>query len=151
MIRKHRHRFSTGVVHSYTGSLEEVQQLLALDLYIGINGCSLKTQDNLAVVAQIPEERLMLETDAPWCDIRPTHASHSHLNSTTSGWAPVAFDSKKKERFVMGAMIKGRNEPCNIQQVLKVMASVRQVQPEHLASIVYRNTCRVFFPHEESA
>lgn len=37
-IKKNRHRFTHGVVHSFDGSDEEVKQLLALDLYIGING-----------------------------------------------------------------------------------------------------------------
>jgi TatD DNase family protein len=43
IVRENRHRFSTGVVHSFTGDLEELNDLIAMDLFIGVNGCSLKT------------------------------------------------------------------------------------------------------------
>jgi TatD DNase family protein len=67
-----------GVVHSFTGTVEEMKELvrrfsanrqqhidpsqLTFGLYIGVNGCSLKTTENLQVVSQIPLSRLMLET-----------------------------------------------------------------------------------------
>jgi TatD DNase family protein len=43
IVKENRHRFSTGVVHSYTGDLEELEALLDMGLYIGVNGCSFKT------------------------------------------------------------------------------------------------------------
>ncbi|RQM19473.1 hypothetical protein B5M09_007085 [Aphanomyces astaci] len=67
MISRHRDSFRDGVVHSFTGSAAEAKQLVDLDLFIGINGCSLKTQDNLDVVKSIPIDRIMLETGThPW-------------------------------------------------------------------------------------
>ena len=51
-----------GVVHSFTGTLDEMNELVQLGFYIGLNGCSLKTQDNLDVASKVPLDRLMVET-----------------------------------------------------------------------------------------
>ena len=75
IVKENRHKFSTGVVHSYTGDKEELEQLLEMGLYIGVNGCSMKTAENCGIVKLIPLDRIMLETDCPYCDIRNTHAS----------------------------------------------------------------------------
>jgi len=50
ILKENRHKFSTGVVHSYTGDLEELNELVNLGLYIGVNGCSFKTEENLKIV-----------------------------------------------------------------------------------------------------
>jgi len=75
IVRQNRHRFTRGVVHSFSGTLEELQAFIDLDLYIGVNGCSLKTKENCEIAKLIPIERMMLETDCPYCDIRNTHFS----------------------------------------------------------------------------
>ncbi|GLD96333.1 hypothetical protein PINS_up005016 [Pythium insidiosum] len=138
IISKNRHRFTNGVVHSFTGSTEEAMKLVELGLYIGINGCSLKTEDNLDTVRAIPASRLMIETDAPWCDIRATHAGFSHVKTT--------WPTKKAEKHDDNAMVKSRNEPCTLIQVLEVVSAVRGADPVELGSQVHENTINVFFP-----
>ncbi|EAA27581.3 deoxyribonuclease tatD [Neurospora crassa OR74A] len=68
-----------GVVHSFTGTLEEMQELMDLGLFIGVNGCSFKTDENCAVVKQIRLDRIMLETDGPWCEVRGGHEGWKYL------------------------------------------------------------------------
>lgn len=58
-----------GLVHSFTGTIEEMQRLVAMGFDIGINGCSMKTEDNISVVKEVPLERLQIETDGPWVSI----------------------------------------------------------------------------------
>eukprot|EP00743_Colponemidia_sp_Colp-15_P004262 GILK01004598.1.p1 GENE.GILK01004598.1~~GILK01004598.1.p1 ORF type:complete len:295 (+),score=47.75 GILK01004598.1:45-929(+) len=137
VVSQNRDRFGTGVVHSFTGDLAEMQQYIDLGLYIGINGCSLKTAENLDVVKSIPIDRIVLETDAPWCDIRPSHAGYRFIQTRRS--------EKKKERFERGHMVKGRNEPCNLRQVAEVVAAVLEVTVEELNETVLESTNKLFF------
>ncbi|KAG6074564.1 hypothetical protein E4U15_006106 [Claviceps sp. LM218 group G6] len=67
------------VVHSFTGTLDELNELMDLGLYIGINGCSFKTADNCEVVRAVRLDRIMLETDGPWCEVRPSHEGFKYL------------------------------------------------------------------------
>ena len=55
-----------GIVHSFDGSAEEAAELVELGLYIGVNGCSLRTEQNVEVVRSMPLGRIVAETDAPW-------------------------------------------------------------------------------------
>lgn len=133
ILNKYRDRLRGGaVVHSFTGDLEEMKSYTDLGYYISFNGCSLRTDEGLANAAAVPEHLLLLETDAPWCGIKATHPSFSKVDTT--------FPTKKKEKFEAGFMVKDRNEPCTLVQVLEVIAKMRGADPFELAEKVYANT-----------
>jgi TatD DNase family protein len=62
ILTRNRERFSGGCVHSFDGSFEEAEKFLRMDLFIGLNGCSLKTEANLEVVKKLPIDKLLIET-----------------------------------------------------------------------------------------
>lgn len=128
-----------GVVHSFDGSLEQALKFIEFGFYIGINGCSLKRAEQLKTLAKIPVERILLETDCPWCGIRNSHAG-SKLVATQF---PVV---KRKEKWTADSLIDGRYEPAQIVQVLEVVAAIHNTDPNQLADQFYKNTNDLFFP-----
>jgi len=58
----------TGLIHCFTGTRRLADAALALGLYISVSGIATfkKSQDLRDVVATVPLERLLVETDAPF-------------------------------------------------------------------------------------
>ncbi|PZC74353.1 hypothetical protein B5X24_HaOG207954 [Helicoverpa armigera] len=139
ILQRNRDDVVGGVVHSFDGTEEAVQKILDLGMYIGINGCSLRTKESLEVASKIPTDRLMIETDCPWCEVKPTHPGYTHV--------VTKFPSVKKEKYTIGSdnQVKGRNEPINIVQVLEILAAIRKENTDELAAAIYDNTNRLFF------
>ncbi|XP_040582276.1 LOW QUALITY PROTEIN: deoxyribonuclease TATDN1-like [Lepeophtheirus salmonis] len=141
ILNRHKSKFTkSGVVHSFDGSLEEANSILDAGYYIGINGCSCKTEENIEVIKELPIDKLMIETDCPWCEVRPSHAGHKYI-STRFGDVPTV----KKNNWKHGAIIKNRNEPMFIVQVLEIVAGVKGLNPQEVADVIFETTDRVFF------
>jgi TatD DNase family protein len=66
-------RKNPGVLHSFSGSLETAQRAIGLNFCIGITGpvTFKNAQRKQAMVAQLPLERLLIETDAPYLAPHP--------------------------------------------------------------------------------
>ena len=62
ILKRHHDQLHGGVVHSFTGTKEEAKLFYDMGYFIGINGCSLKTQENIDAMCSIPTEFLMIET-----------------------------------------------------------------------------------------
>ena len=136
IVSENRARFGTGVVHSFTGTIEQAKQLIGLNLFIGINGCSLKTESNREVVKELPIDRILIETDAPWCEIKKSNPLFPHLTNLGN--------EVKKEKHALDKMVKGRNEPCKLIHVLESIAFIKQIDIEDLGEQIYSNTLTVF-------
>jgi len=69
ILRSYSKQLPRSVVHCFTGTVAEVLECLALDLYVGITGwiCDERRGQHLdAVVREIPPDRLLVETDGPY-------------------------------------------------------------------------------------
>lgn len=63
----------SGVLHSYTSDIRNLDKALQEGLYIGLNGIMTFTKDEnqLEMARQIPLNRLLIETDAPYLTPKP--------------------------------------------------------------------------------
>lgn len=63
----------SGVIHSFSAHPKQLDQALARGLYVGLNGIMTFTGDKLQLEAarQVPKNKLVLETDAPFLTPAP--------------------------------------------------------------------------------
>ena len=107
------------VAHCFTGSADELEKNLALGLYIGITGwiCDEKRGAHLKeLVEDIPLDRLLIETDAPYLlprDLEPRPASR-------------------------------RNEPSYLPHILNTIAASLDADPGEIARATAENSVRFF-------
>ena len=110
---------SRAVAHCFTGEHESLREYLAMGLYIGITGwiCDERRGRHLHdIVDVIPDDRLLIETDAPYL-------------------LPRTIRPKPKTR---------RNEPMHLPEVLRVVAEARGQSEEHVAKVTTENARRFF-------
>ncbi|MBY5922584.1 TatD family hydrolase [Ferrimonas balearica] len=119
MVARYRDRLPGAVLHCFTGTGEELDAALGLDLHIGITGwiCDERRGTELReLVTRIPDNRLLLETDSPYLlprDLRP----------------------KPKHR---------RNEPANLPHIARTVAQLRSQSEQHLSEVTETNVKQLF-------
>lgn len=134
VLSNHANLNLRGVVHSYDGSIQHANQLISMGMHIGINGCSLRTTENLEVVKQLPLDRILVESDAPWCEINNTDASFPYVKTHYAS----------NDNWDRSSLVKGRNEPINVRQVLEVIAAVKNEELHNVAQQILDNTSKLF-------
>ena len=69
-----------GVVHCFSGSVEMMRQLTGWGLYIGMGGVVTfkNARRAVEVAAAVPDDRLLLETDAPYLAPEPCRGQRNH-------------------------------------------------------------------------
>lgn len=82
MLREARSRGPLqGVMHSYTGTVEAAAECIELGLYISFAGMvTYKKSDDLReVAATIPDDRILVETDAPYLSPHPKRGQRPNV------------------------------------------------------------------------
>ncbi len=103
-----------GVLHCFTGTLNEARQVVARNWYLSLSGIiTFKKSDALREVArEIPLEHLLIETDAPYL-------------------APQSHRGK-------------RNEPAFVGEVAQTIATAKGVDVEQVRATTARNASSLF-------
>jgi len=103
-----------GVVHCFTGTLKEADELLSLGFFLGVDGPLTypKAQSLQEVMNRVPLEKILLETDSPYLPPQPYRGQ--------------------------------RNEPSYLPLIGVKLAEVKSLSIERIARQTYLNACRLF-------
>ena len=113
ILKEHTPKYS-GVMHCYSGSVELLDDVLNLGLYIGLDGplTFLNAKTPKEVCEVVPLERLVVETDCPYLSPHP-------LRGTV-------------------------NEPKNIVLVIDEITRLKSISKKHILDALYKNSNKLF-------
>ncbi len=119
LLSEYLPQIPAAVAHCFTGTADEMQQYIDMGLYIGITGwiCDERRGQELkSIVNEIPLDRLMIETDAPYL-------------------LPRDLQPKPKSR---------RNEPMYLPHIAEVVADCYGVSFNEIEKVTAENSQRFF-------
>lgn len=114
LLRAYKGNLPQGVMHCYSGSVEQAQIYLDMGFYISLAGpVTFKKAPKLWEVAQcVPSDRLLVETDSPYLAPEPVRGK--------------------------------RNDPRNVAYIALRVAELREMPYEELCEMTRRNGLRLF-------
>jgi TatD DNase family protein len=103
-----------GVLHSFNGTLETAQKVIAMNFFIGVTGpvTYKSAEQKRAIIYQLPITKLLIETDSPFL-------------------APVPHRGK-------------RNEPAFVREIADKIAGIKSRNLEEVAAVMTDNAARLF-------
>lgn len=122
-ILEARQRKIRGVLHCFTGDVELMHRSLAIGFHIGIGGIVTypNAKDVQTVAKEVPEDRLLIETDCPW--LAPQWRS-----------LQANIESRRGKR----------NEPAYIRAVAEKIAELRGTSTETIGEMTTQNFQTLF-------
>ncbi|MBL4773200.1 MAG: TatD family hydrolase [Alcanivoracaceae bacterium] len=117
ILKEHRDKLSNIVVHCFTDTKKALFDYLDLDCHIGITGWICDERRGLhlrELVKNIPDNRLMIETDSPYL---------------------IPRDLKLKTR---------RNEPRHLAHIAQVVAELKETQLDVFVGAITKTTQKFF-------
>lgn len=117
------HAAESAVIHCFTGTRKDLDIYLDAGFSIGITGwvCDERRGRDLArLVPHIPDERLMIETDAPYL-------------------LPRSIQPRPESR---------RNEPAYLPWIATAIANLRHTSVEHVVDVTSMNAKKLFDLHD---
>lgn len=119
VLAEYRADLSDCVIHCFTGTAEDLEGYLEDGWHIGITGwvCDERRGQDLArLVPRIPDDKLMIETDAPYL-------------------LPRTMTPRPRSR---------RNEPAFLPWVARRVAECRGAEPHDIERLTHANAARFF-------
>lgn len=103
-----------GVIHGFSGSLQQANQFIELGFYIGVGGVISyeRAKKTKMVISQLPLDKIILETDAPDMPL-------------------FGFQGEK-------------NTPEKVQKVAEYVSLIRNESMQTISETVYKNTTSLF-------
>jgi len=113
-----------GVIHSFVGTKEQLQEYLKMGFYIGFNGIIFKKIEGIDFEENIkiaPLEKILLETDCPYLTPLPAVAS------AEASAKPLT-----------------RNEPLYVKYIAEKVAEIKKIDYQKLSEITTENARNLF-------